>query len=61
MKPVNSARPESVFGYIYANSLVSDNVCNCTTITGKYKNSWFGVSAEMVKSLLDIFFPGMRT
>lgn len=57
MKPINSAEPKLVFGYIYANSLVSDIACNYTTIIGKYKKTILCLSLDG-KLLIEHFLQG---
>ena len=43
---MNSAEPKLVFGYIYANSIVSDIACNYTTIIGKYKKTVLSLNLD---------------
>ena len=57
MKHINSAKPKLVFGYIYANSLVSDNACNYTTIIGKYEKTDLSVNLDG-KLLVEHFLQG---
>lgn len=57
MKPINSTEPKLAFGYIYANSLVSDIACNYTTIIGKYKKIVLSLSLDG-KLLTEHFLQG---
>lgn len=57
MKPINSAKPKLVFGYIYANSLVSDNACSYTTIIGKCEKTDLSVNLDG-KLLVEHFLQG---